>query len=473
MHLKLPIKRIDDLSGMRATVMGLGLNGGGLASARFLAENGASVTVTDMKDETALTESIAALEGLPIRYVLGHHDLDDFSNADLVIKNPAVRPDSPFLLASKSIETDISLFLRFSSSPIIAVTGSKGKSSVSSAIHHMLVSSGLTSFLGGNITVSPLSFLDRCGPDTPIVLELSSWQLADMRELGVLIPLIAVITSIMPDHMNRYTSMDEYVADKRLIYVDQDKSCYTICNRDDPWGRSFASETKGKIAWYSNVSSGLPGAWLEKCPDPRGFYSSSGDSSDFDVVLPSRLLIRGEHQRKNMLAAALACRLFGVHPEAIVSSAGTFKGIEHRLEFFAIKDGISWYNDSAATIPQAVDEALKAFSTPVILITGGTDKNIDFAPFRSIFSKAKKLILLSGTGTEKLLPYLENENVSYLGPCDDLSCAVSHAIQSAEFGDTILLSPGCTSFGMFANEFDRGRKFKEAVLSLLGLYSSS
>jgi UDP-N-acetylmuramoylalanine--D-glutamate ligase len=149
------ITRIEELRGIKATVMGLGLNGGGLASARFLAECGALVTVTDMKDEVALADSIAALGDLPIRYVLGRHNLDDFSNADLVVKNPAVRPDSPFILASSTVETDISLFLRFINSPIIAVTGSKGKSSVSSAIHHILASSQLNAFLGGNITVSP------------------------------------------------------------------------------------------------------------------------------------------------------------------------------------------------------------------------------------------------------------------------------------------------------------------------------
>ena len=230
MRLRSTIARIEDLRGKKATVMGLGLNGGGLASARFLAECGASVTVTDMKSASDLKDSIAALSGLPIRFVLGKHEFDDFAQADLVVKNPAVRPDSPYLLASRAIETDISLFLRFAASPIIAVTGSKGKSSVSSAIHHVLSSSGRTAFLGGNITVSPLSFLGRCTRDTPVVLELSSWQLADMRGLGVLKPEIAVVTNIMPDHMNRYNSMEEYVADKRLIYADQDRGCHTICN---------------------------------------------------------------------------------------------------------------------------------------------------------------------------------------------------------------------------------------------------
>ncbi len=462
------ITRAEDLRGLRVTVMGLGLHGGGLASARFLAENGAIVTVTDMKDEADLADSIAALKDLPIRYVLGRHELGDFSTSDLVVKNPAVRPDSPHLRAAKAIETDISLFLRLSSSPIIAVTGSKGKSSVSSAIYHVLSSSGITAFLGGNITVSPLSFLDRCDHDTPIVLELSSWQLADLKGLGILKPRIAVLTSIMPDHMNRYGSMEEYVADKRLIYASQDGGCHTICNWDEPWGRSFASETQAKVLWYSDGNTGQPGAWLENAPAKRGLYSSTGETTAAEEILPQRLLVPGDHQRKNLLAAALACRAFGLDSESISTSMATFPGVEHRLELFVEKDGVSWYNDSAATIPQAVGAALGSFDRPVILITGGTDKNLDFEPLRSAYAKSKITILLAGTGTEKLQPMLEQDGVSHLGPFDDLGLAVSAAISCAHPGDIVLLSPGCASFGMFINEFHRGRTFKDIVRKMLG-----
>ncbi|MGA2546081.1 MAG: UDP-N-acetylmuramoyl-L-alanine--D-glutamate ligase [Rectinemataceae bacterium] len=462
------ITRIEELRGLKTTVMGLGLHGGGLTSARFLAESGAIVTVTDMKDKAELADSIAALEGLPIRYVLGRHELGDFSAADLVVKNPAVRPDSPYILSAKAVETDISLFLRFSNSPIIAITGSKGKSSVSSAIYHVLSSSGVAAFLGGNITVSPLTFLDRCGPETPVVLELSSWQLADIKDLGVLKPRIAILTSIMPDHMNRYGSMEEYVADKRLIYSDQDASCSTICNWDDPWGRSFASETRGEVLWYSDLHMGLPGAWLESATSRRGLYSVTGDIAAAEEIMPRKLLVPGDHQRKNMLAAALACRAYGIDAAKVSEAIASFSGVEHRLERFAEKDGISWYNDSAATIPQAVGAALTSFDGPVILITGGTDKNLDFEPLRSEYSKAKITILLSGTGTEKLKVILDKEGVPFVGPYDDLGIAVSAAISRAKPGDTVLLSPGCASFGMFKNEFDRGRKFKDTVREMLG-----
>ncbi|MEI6877163.1 MAG: UDP-N-acetylmuramoyl-L-alanine--D-glutamate ligase [Spirochaetota bacterium] len=444
--------------------MGLGLHGGGLSTARFLASAGARVTVTDMKNEAELADSIAALEGLSIRYVLGRHDLADFSNADLVIKNPAVRPDSPFILASKAIETDISLFLRLSEAPIIAVTGSKGKSTVATALHHCLLAAGRKAFLGGNITVSPLAFIGRTGADTPVILELSSWQLADMKGLGALKPRVALLTSIMPDHMNRYSSMEEYVADKRLIYADQDPSCHTVLNHEDLWSPLFAAETRGRVSWYSDSAVGNhEGAWLE---GKLGLYAvRSGDEAEH--ILPEELLVPGRHQRKNLLGAALALRLFGLKASDIRSAMASFRGVEHRLEAFAESGGVSWYNDSAATIPQAVAAALESFEEPLVLITGGTDKNLDFEPVHSVYGRAKAIVLLAGTGTEKLREWLHKDGIGYRGPFDGLEAAVREASLLAEPGDKVILSPGCTSFGMFLHEFDRGKKFKEAVLRLL------
>ena len=462
-----PASRLEDLQGLNVTVMGLGLNGGGLASARFLAERGAIVTVTDMKGEADLAQSIAALEGLPIRFVLGRHEMADFESADLVIKNPAVRPDSPYLAAAKSVETDLSLFLRLTKSPIVAVTGSKGKSTVSSAIYHGLVASGERAFLGGNIALSPLSFFDETGPDTPVVLELSSWQLADMRGLGVLKPRVAVLTSIMPDHMNRYASMEEYVADKRLIYADQGPDCFTLCNRDEPWGRSFAAETRGSVLWYSDRDEGLVGAWLEAAAaKPRGFYRPAPGIAE-EELLSSELLVPGSHQRKNLLAAALALRALGVGAREIATSMSSFPGVEHRLEFFAESGGVRWYNDSAATIPQAVAAALRSFDDPVVLITGGTDKNLDFEPIRADIRRSGSIVLLAGSGTDKLRAILDEERIPYSGPYADLASAVAEAARLAAPGSVVLLSPGCTSFGMFLHEFDRGAKFKETVRAML------
>ena len=473
-----PLNRTD-LAGLRVTVMGLGLHGGGIATARFLAGSGAIVTVTDTKDEASLAASLASLEGLPIRFVLGRHELEDFRGADIVIKNPAVRPDSPYVLAAKAVETDVSLFLRFCPSPILAVTGSKGKSTAATALHHGLLGAGRRAFLGGNITVSPLAFLEETGPDTPVVLELSSWQLADMRGLGVLKPTIALLTSIMPDHMNRYSSMEEYVADKRLIYADQGGDCFTVLNRDDAWSPLFAAETEAKVAWYADdrveafAGEGFAGAWLEAGPGMAGGWGRgrclASPGAETESILPEALLVPGRHQRKNLLGAALALRLFGIEAAAIEAAMGSFKGVEHRLEAFAEKGGAVWYNDSAATIPQAVAAALGSFDEPVVLITGGTDKNLDFEPVHDAYAGAKALVLLAGTGTDKLIEWLERDGTPYLGPFADLEKAVRTAAGLAAKGDRVLLSPGCASFGMFLHEFDRGKKFKETVRRVLGL----
>lgn len=473
---------IDGIAGMKVTVMGLGLNGGGLASARFFCDRGAEVTVTDLRDEAALAPSIAALSGRALRYVLGRHELEDFSGADIVIKNPAVGRGSPFLAAAGHVETDISVFLRYSKSPIVAVTGSKGKSSTASAIHFGFTHSGVRSLLGGNITLSPLDFLDETAPDRPVVLELSSWQLADMRGLKVLKPRVAILTAIMPDHMNYYGSMEEYVADKRLVYADQDASDYTICDRDSPWGRSFAGETRGRVLWYSDSPLEDEGAWLQAGPkggvvglgriaggEPSAAAGASSHAPGAEEILPEDLLVPGVHMRKNMLAAALALRAMGVEAEPVRRAMGAFPGVEHRLEFFAESGGVRWYNDSAATIPQAVDAALSSFRVPVVLITGGTDKNIDFEPVADTYARAASIVLLAGTGTDKLMPLLARRGLAWKGPFDSLAAAVEAADGEAAPGGVVVLSPGCASFGMFAHEFDRGKKFKETVRARLGL----
>lgn len=458
----------EDIPGMKVTVMGLGLNGGGLASARFFAERGAEVTVTDMKDAAVLADSIAALAAYDIRYVLGRHDAADFGSADIVVKNPAVRLDSPYLKAARRIETDMSVFLRFCPAPVIAVTGSKGKSTTASAIAHALNASGMAAFLGGNITLSPLGFLDKITPRDRVVLELSSWQLGDLRGMGLLKPSVAVLTRIVPDHLDRYGSMEAYVADKRLIYADQDGGDWTVCEADQAYGRSFAAETAGRVLGYGDTAAPLgpnrPGAFLAADGSGRAILPGLGETELF----PAKLLVPGAHNRRNLLAAGLAAWAAGADPALLPAALASFPGVEHRLEVFLERDGVRWCNDSAATVPEAVAAALDAFDCPIVLLTGGTDKNLDFRPVRSSYRKARHIVLLAGTGTEKLRALLDEDGIAYCGPYAAFADALAKAESLAQAGSVVLLSPGCTSFGMFKNEFDRGLTFKAAVRALGG-----
>jgi UDP-N-acetylmuramoylalanine--D-glutamate ligase len=410
--------------------------------------------------------------------VLGRHDLRDFEEADLVVKNPGVRPDSPYLRAARRVETDLSLFLRLSDARIIGVTGSKGKSGTASAIHFALQRAGRRSWLGGNITVSPLSFLDRLVPGDEVVLELSSWQLGDLRGRGLfqgrglLKPRVAVITPILPDHLDRYPSMADYVADKRLIYRDQDGGDATIA-WDDPWGRSFLEETRGRalLCGERPLPEGTSGGWLESPGGPglARLYGAQAPVPEGRVVelVPPRPLVPGLHQKKNLLAAGLALLDLGLPPEVIREGLGAFPGIEHRLELFLETQGLRFYNDSGATIPEAAAAAVRALGNP-ILITGGTDKNLDFRPLAAACGEARKVVLLAGTGSDKLAPLLAAGGTPFQGPFDTVEAALEAALEGASPGEVILLSPGCTSFGLFLNEFDRGTRWKEAVRKRMG-----
>ena len=453
-----------DISSLNVTIMGLGLHGGGLSSAIFFAERGAKLTITDLRDENILRPIINKLQKYEIKYVLGKHRNEDFTGADLVIKNPAVPLSSPFLKLAKQIETDISIFLKYNKRPVIAVTGSKGKSTTVSAIFDVLHQIDHKVKLGGNITTSPLNFIDECTnkDDSGVILELSSWQLADLKDKNLLVPEISVITNIMPDHQNRYTSMDEYIEDKKLIYADQTNKDYLICNYDDEYGKIFAKESKAKIFFVSagSLPENIDGAFIVNY---EGYVRIKGK---VEKVLSKDLKIPGEHNRLNLLYAAMVLRLYGTEAGQISKGLKEFKGIAHRMELITIINNVSWFNDSASTIPQATAAALRGAEKPVRLIAGGTDKKLDFNGTIEAFALAKKIYLLEGSATERLIILLKNKNITYKGPYNNLESAVKEVAKECESGEIVIFSPGATSFGMFNNEFDRGDQFKQMVMDL-------
>jgi UDP-N-acetylmuramoylalanine--D-glutamate ligase len=456
---------------MRVTVMGLGINGGGLASALYFASRGARVTVTDLRSRDALESSIRMLAGLPVEYVLGGHEVRSFTETDLVIKNPAVPPSSPYLTAAREhgipVETDLSVFLSTAANPVIAVTGSKGKSTTASAIHYGLSRVIPGARLGGNIAVSPLSFMDELGPRDPVVLELSSWQLGDLAGRGLLKPVISAFTVILPDHLDKYPGMREYVEDKKAVFKEQGPELKAVFNFDDPWQKDFPSETKARCFFYSGtpLPAGMEGGWLE---GGEGKTRLGSDAGAAKIALRGAVL-PGQHNRMNLLCAAVVLRLYGIKSEVIRKALAEFPGVEHRMEMFHSFKGAKIYNDSAATIPEATVQAVKTLDAPIILVTGGTDKNIDFSPLSEIAGKPETIILLAGTGTDKIRSVLDSAGAAYEGPFTELAPAVRAALSRAREGASILFSPGCTSFGMFKNEFDRGAKFKKCVLELTTL----
>ena len=501
-----------DLSGVRATVMGLGVHGGGLNAVRYLVDRGAQVTVTDLRSQEQLAASIDLLP-TGVRTVFGTHRIEDFRDTDVVIKNPAVPRTAPMLRQAPTVTTDIALFfsewLGDSASavpPGPLVTGTKGKSSTSAATAHLLRSSFPNTQLGGNITVSPLSFVEQLTPGDPVVLELSSFQLGDIafcrwyntpaerrsphlagpfwnRALHPIVPAtVAIITTIFRDHQDYYASMEAYVEDKREIYrylTAEGRAIFGTTT--DLWGRTFVAECRRRYGDQAVIAA---------------------DAQNEDAqrrLLPEALRVAGQHSRANLLIAALAAERVGLRRPEIHAAAATYTGVPHRLETVATLPTGTVIKDSAATIPEATLAAVRSFAGPVLLIAGGSDKGLDPDPLitaaAELISRGGALYLLAGSATTAITGPLTQRAIPFAGPFDSLESAFSAALAAAQDvaaahqmaqpnppsgppsnppagpqggGAVILLSPGCASFGMFANEFDRGDQFRALAQAAAG-----
>lgn len=449
------------LSGTRALVMGLGFHGGGIETVRYLVHMGAEVRCTDLNPERAIRSSMEALSNLNVQYVLGEHRLEDFDWADIIVKNPAVPLSSPWLAGRDNVETDLSLFLRRCESPVFALTGSKGKSTAASALLHFLKLRHPGARLGGNITVSPLAFAHLLRPGDPVILELSSWQLADLRGRGFLRPKIAGITNLMRDHQNRYETFADYEADKIAVFELQGGDDFSVFP-DDGYGRKWSKASRAE-------------SFLINRREPRervfkGSFIGGGqvgyfsDGMEREPLLARKLRVPGEAFRLNLLFAGTMARLWGLDSREILRASADFAGIPYRMEFFLDRDGIRYYDDTASTIPDATAAAVLAMDRPVILIAGGADKELDFSPFDKFAKRAKRIIMLAGSATDIWLPRLRAMGLEIEDAKHSMAAAVAAAQRGAESGDAIILSPGAASFGMFRHEFERGDVFKAAVL---------
>jgi len=397
----------------KIVVMGLGLHGGGAGIAKFFAGQGANVLVTDLKTKSQLKESVDKLKNLPVRFALGGHRDKDFKNADLIIKGPAVPPASRYLkIAGKNgvpVKTDIQLFFDLFKGKIIGITGTKGKSTAATLLYLFLKTKYPNTYLAGNIGISPLEILKKVDEKSLVVLELSSFELEDLKKS----PSIAGVTTLFEDHLNRYKNLKEYINSKKPIFKYQSKNDVLFLNKDNKYAKSFAKEAKGKVIFFE----------------------------------------------EGQLALSVA-EYLGVPKKDIKKVLSSFKGVPHRQEHIADKGGVRYINDTAATTPESVIMAIRKFKN-IILITGGEDKNLNYGKLnKEIRKNVKHLVLLPGTATDKLkrgLKYIEAKSMEE---------AVKISAGLAKRGDTVLLSPGSASFNLFKNEFDRGKQFIEAVRKL-------
>ena len=450
-----------DLRGKRVLIMGLGLHGSGIASARYASQQGAVVRVTDLRSAEILSPSLESLSSLPIEYVLGEHRTEDFLWAEIVIHVPGIRRDSPYLQVAREngacIEQEIALFFQACPGKIVGVTGTRGKTTTTTLIYHILRANGMNTVIGGNVSgVETLSLLPMISRETIVVLELSSWQLEGLAPHKIS-PCVSVMTNIYPDHLDTYQGMEEYADAKANIFRYQHETDVAIFNYDNLWTRRLGEEAKSET-WYTSLES---------------WGSFVRHSTQVFPFLFSETPLRGKHNLENILLATTTARLLGVPDEVIGSTVRNFRGVAQRLEEIAIVKGVHYINDTTSTTPVAGRVALNAFDTSIVLVAGGNTKFLPLDDWpETIVKKCRDVVLLEGTGTHKLLPAIEEaaQKLGIANPVrgvfDDLTAAMDTAVSLTHAGDVLLFSPGFTSFGMFLNEFDRGDKFVAYVRRL-------
>src|SRR6266487_665535 len=452
---------IMNLRGKRVLVMGLGLQGSGMASARYAARQGAIVRVTDMKSPEVLAPAVQALSGLPIEFVLGQHRNEDFLWADVVIRNPGVSRSSPYLLLAQEhgarIEREIAPFFLAFPGRIIGVTGARGKTTTASLLYEILRASSLPTVLGGNVAgIETLSLLPQITEQTLVVLELSSWQLEGLAPHAIS-PSVAVMTNVYPDHLNTYNSMEDYAEAKANIFRHQPANGLAVFNYDNPWTRRFGEEAPAET-WFTSMQLG-------------GSFARGSTHVDPFIFTDTPLV--GKHNLENILLATTTARLLGVSDSVIAEAVRHFRAVAHRLEEIHERNGVRFINDSSSTTPVAGRVGLEAFAQPIVLVAGGNTKHLPLEHWpTTIVQRCRDVVLLAGNGTDELLPEIQAEaqrrGVSnpVRGVFSNFTEAMNAAISLTRPGDVLLFSPGFTSFGMFLNEFDRGDQFVKYVHAL-------
>ncbi|MBI4469704.1 MAG: UDP-N-acetylmuramoyl-L-alanine--D-glutamate ligase [Acidobacteria bacterium] len=447
-----------DLRGKRVTVVGLARTG--MAAVRFLLARGAQVTATDLRTAVELQEQVAALRPLGVQLDLGRHTDEVMLSADLILLSPGVplslAPLEKALAKGVPALSEVELASRFLRGRIVGITGSNGKTTVTTLIHEMLAGAGLFSQIGGNIGTPLIGLVETSREDGFTVAELSSFQLETTRHFHA---HIAVVTNISPDHLDRHGSMGAYVAAKQRILNNQDSRDWAVLNADSAAAADLAALTAARVLLFSRLREPDEGVFVRD----GEIHSRIGGQVRRQMSV-SDIRLRGAHNLENVLAGLAAGLAAGAGSDCLAEAVRSFKGVEHRLEWVARIDGVDYYNDSKATNVDAVIKALGAFSSGIVLIAGGKDKGGDFAPLRPLVEDRVRRLIVIGAASEKIAEAMAG--AVRIERAADMPEAVGRAREAAEPGDIVLLAPACASFDMYENFEHRGRVFKSAVRAI-------
>jgi len=446
-----------NLQGKKIVVIGMGRTG--IATAAFLGLRGARVAVTDEKPREAWDERFARI-AREKWLEIGSYDAEILNGADMVIPSPGVPPDNDILAVAVRkkvpVMSEIELAYRFLKKPMIAVTGTNGKTTATSLLGEILAGAGKRVFVGGNIGNPLIEFAGTAQNEDFVVAEISSFQLQWVEKFH---PFIAILLNVTCDHVDYHGSFEAYRSIKALIFANQNAADYAILNAEDAEQKSMAPHIGAKIALFSSAKEIQRGMHLRG--DDLIFKSFDGSE---EMYPRSMIKLPGLHNVENIMAAVMAARFCGCGRESIVNAVAGFRGLPHRIEYAGEKKGVKFYDDSKGTNVGSVVRALDTFTEPVILLLGGRDKDGDFDTLQPLLTKKTKKVILFGEARERIAAMIGPEV-----PAEKrrtLREAVESAYQNAAEGDIVLLSPGCASFDEFKNYKERGDFFKNMIGNL-------
>ncbi len=454
------------ISNKRIAIIGLGVSNVPLIDYFF--KLGSSITIFDNREKEQIEENIInLLEEKNIRYYFGKDSLKDLIGFDYIFRSPSCMPTTPEI--KKEVErgavltSEIEKVLEFSPSHIVGVTGSDGKTTTTTLIYELLKSEGHRCFLGGNIGMPLFTQIKDMRPDDYVVLELSSFQLVDMK----ISPEIAVVTNITPNHLNVHKDYQEYIDSKKNIYLHQDENGILVINKDNDITREFYKDAPGKVRYFSHKEVLDNGVVFD---EKDKTIKICEDGVRKHIISQKHLLLKGEHNCEN-ICSAISAILGLVKEDNIIETIENFSGVEHRLEFVREINNVKWYNDSIGTSPTRTIAGLNSFDEKIVLIAGGYDKHLDYTPIgKPIVDNVSKLILMGATA-EKIENAVKDElelskKSMPIYRCNSLEESILKAKEVAKEGEIVLFSPASASFDMFKNFAERGNKFKSIVNSL-------
>lgn len=441
----------------------LGLGEENLALLEFLVSCGVkNITVCDKKGRKEPGTLNHKFKDIPINWILGEGYLENLNQFEIIFRTPGIPYLHEKIQEAQKMGVEISsqtkLFFKLCPCPIIGVTGTKGKGTTTALIGEILKKAGKDVYIGGNIGQPPIDFIDKLTKDNIVVLELSSFQLQDIDRS----PHIAVVLDIKVDHLDIHKNEAEYIEAKRNIIKYQKKDDFAVINADYYTSIEFAASTEAKVFWFSRRKSVDMGAFIL-----RNEIILKTEEKEIILANKKDLKLRGEHNLENILAAVISGYFGGANLESIKKTIEEFKGLEHRLELVKEIDGIKFYNDSFSTTPETTIAAIKSFSEPIILLVGGSEKRSDYSNLAmAIKESTVKSIISIGLTSKRIVESIADNKIDVVDNIQNLNQAVKISKEKAKPGDVVLLSPASASFDRFKNYKERGKIFKEEVLSL-------